>query len=273
MARTLVIAEAGSSWRIGSKTIRHVEYAKKCIRIAKDAGADICKFQWVSDSRLMEKRRNVPLGTYTILAWPKPWLNILAAECESVGIEFCCTAYLAADVAIIAPFVKRFKIASLEAMDFELFDACERQRKPILMSCGAMSYEELDGVVSSIGSCATEIKLLHCMAAYPAPINQMNLGVFRSQYGSPFTSLDGLSDHSGDLLTGALAVACGAEIIEVHFRLDETRPTNPDYGHSHSPTRLKVYIENIRKGELMLGDGVKKIEECEQPMRMHRVTA
>jgi N,N'-diacetyllegionaminate synthase len=75
------------------------------------------------------------------------------------------------------------------------------------------------------------------------------------------------------VLTGALAVACGATIVEVHFRLDETRKDNPDFAHSLSPGNLTTYIANIRKAERMLGDGVKKVEASEVPMLQHRVTA
>lgn len=273
MAKTLVIAEAGSSWRIGTKSARHIEYAKKCILIAKQAGAQAVKFQWTSDARKMEQRRKVPAGSYTILAWPQAWLNVFAAECEQVGIEFMCSVFLAKDVLTIAPFIRRFKIASLEAMDIDLFSVCEFHRKPIIVSCGAMEYDELDALVSSVGSCNVPVSLLHCVASYPAPINQTNLGVFRSRHGSPFTGLSGLSDHSGDILTGALAVACGAEIIEVHFRLDETRKDNADFAHSHDPWSLGEYVAAIRKAELMLGDGVKKIEACERDIVKHRVVS
>ena len=271
MVKTFVIAECANTWRIGTKSARHIEYAKKCILIAKRAGADAVKFQWTSDTRKMEQRRKVPDGTYTMLAWPQAWLNVFAAECERVGIEFMCSVFLPKDVATIAPFVKQFKIASLEASDFELFDACEFLHKPIIVSCGAMDYDELDAMVSSVGSCDVPVALLHCVASYPAPIDQMNLGALRSRHGSPFTGLSGLSDHSGDILTGALAVACGAEIIEVHFRLDETRKDNADFDHSHDPWSLGEYIAAIRKAELMLGDGVKKIEECERAIIPHRV--
>ena len=117
-------------------------------------------------------------------------------------------------------------------------------------------------------------KILLCTSSYPAPLNTLNLNVLHTHLacaGNPKV-FHGLSDHSGDLLTGALAVACGAEIVEVHMRLDETRPENPDYVHSHSPAGLKQYIAAIRKAELMLGDGIKKIEQSEEPMLKHRVT-
>jgi sialic acid synthase SpsE len=61
--------------------------------------------------------------TYSILAWPAEWLPLLAKECERVDIEFMCSVFIPQDVAAIAPFVQRFKVASLEAMDTELRQA------------------------------------------------------------------------------------------------------------------------------------------------------
>ena len=266
--KTFVIAETGSTWRIGAKQKLHLAYAKKCIRTAKAAGADCVKFQWCSQPGLMAERRHIHnVGAYNLLAWPVEWLKILAAECEEIGIEFMCTVFIAADVPTIAPFVKRFKVASLEAFDGQFCQSCIDTGKPVVISVGACGWQEAaTKFFPHEGWTWRGIKVLHCVAAYPAPVNQMNLGVIRNGYY-------GLSDHSGDLLAGALAVACGAEIIEVHFRLDETRVDNPDYDHSHSPAGLKVYIQNIRKAELMLGDGIKKVERCEEPMLAHRVTA
>lgn len=267
MVKTFVIAEAGSSWRIGTKSARHIEYAKKCIAIAKNAGAQAVKFQWTSDPRLMEKRRKVPEGTYTILAWPQAWLNVFAAECEQLGIEFMCTVFLPGDVPIIAPFVKRFKVASLEAFDGSFCQVCIDTGKPVIISAGACGWEEAANMFfPQTGWTWKGIKVLQCTAAYPAPADSMNLKTIWYGY-------DGLSDHSGDELTGALAVACGASIVEVHMRLDETRADNPDFKHSHAPWSLRLYVQNIRKTELMLGDGVKKIKDCERDMVQHRVTA
>ena len=257
---TFIIAEAGSTWRIGKNQIRHLAYACEAIRVAKDCGADACKFQWTSDPAMMEQRRKVPVGSYEILAWPKKWLRVLAAECEDAGIEFMCTVFLVKDVPMIAPLVKRFKVASLEADDKVLIETCRQYGKPIIVSSGCSDHCQPKDIIT-----------LQCTAAYPAPLAALNLDVLRDEpfeSGSPF---DGLSDHSGDTLTGALAVACGAEIVEVHFRLFDTPTDNPDYKHSHDAASLKQYIANIRKAELMLGDGVKKVEKCEEPMLKHRV--
>lgn len=263
--KTFVIAESASSWRIGKQSHRHLADAKLCIHIAKDCGADAIKFQWVSDPRLMERRRHVPKGTYDILAWPEEWLRELAAECEEIGIEFMCTVFVPQDVATIASLVKRFKVASLEACDHAFVDAIAEQGKPVLISTGALDREQVSELMDH-PPYWERCQYLLCTAGYPTPLAQLNLSILKDSL-----AFNGLSDHSGDVLTGALAVACGAEIIEVHFRLDRTPNDNPDYPHSHSPEKLKTYIANIRKAELTLGDGMKKVEECERALLSHRV--
>ncbi len=250
--RTTVIAEIGSAWRYGKN---HWEHGIQAIRVAKAAGADCVKFQWTSDPRKMEKRRKVKKGSYDILNWPKAWIADFYGEAERLGIEFMCTVFLPEDVAVIDPYVKRFKVASLESDATDLTTAlglyASPAKKDIIWSYGASKDWHWNG--------------LHCTVAYPALPNELNLLAIEN------CNFRGYSDHSGDLLTGALAVACGAGIVESHFRLDCTPKDNPDYGHSHSPGALKQYIQNIRKAEVMLGDGIKKIEASEQWALKHKV--
>ncbi len=253
---TTIIAEIGSAWRFGGN---YPLNAYSAINMAKRCGADIIKFQWVSDPRAMERRRNVPEGSYDILAWPKLWISMLHEKCESVGIEFLCTVFLPLDVATMNPYVKRWKVASLEAGDNELLTAMDGTSKPVIMSQGAIGARSLTRKKLFFGT------TLHCTLAYPAAPDQLNLSVIRvGRY-------NGYSDHSCNVLTGAIAVACGAEIIEVHFKLHDTPADNPDYGHSLWSEQLGNYIENIRQAELMLGDGVKKIEPCERWALKHKV--
>jgi N,N'-diacetyllegionaminate synthase len=262
---TLVIAEIGSAWRFG-KPARHMDNAVRAIAEAKAAGADCCKFQWVSNPSEMERRRTVPAGSYEILAWPVGWLQRLATECQTVGIEFMCTAFVPADVRVIAPFVKRLKIASLEACDPDLLNACAQTKKPLLMSTGAMNRLEVQELIryADLILPAHGLTLLHCTAQYPAPLDQLNLLAIDD-------GLTGYSDHSGDTLTGALAVAVGALAVEVHFRLDGTPKDNPDFMHSLSPADLRTYVFNIRKAEKMLGSYSKMITKGEAAMRQHQV--
>lgn len=257
--KTFIIAEIGSAWRFGWEFRGdHILHAKQAIEIAKDCGADAMKFQWVSDPRKMEQRRNVPEGSYDILAWPKGWIPELAEYAKQIGIEWMCTVFLPEDVKVLDPYVKRWKVASLECSDYDLLRAMHKTGKPLLVSYGADDGETTRMLATHN---------LHCTAAYPASVDTLNLKVLK---GSAY---DGYSDHSCDVLTGALAVACGAGIIEVHFRLNDTPEDNPDYTHSHPSMDLRKYIANIRKAELMLGGGVKRIEPCEEWALKHKVQA
>lgn len=250
-AHTFVIAEIGSAWQwpfAGTTT-----EAREAIAIAKSCGADAIKFQWTSKPREMEQRRHVKQGSYNILAWGKDKLEFIARECQESCIEFMCTVFLPCDVEILNPYVKRWKVASLESSDTELKAAMLITGKEIIISRGASA----DLFPSSLW------KTLHCTAAYPAPLSELNLKVVRY--------VDGYSDHSRNKLTGALAVACGAKIIEVHFKLFHTPVDNPDYNHSLYEPELRQYIENIRQAELMLGDGTKKVEKCEEWALKHKV--
>lgn len=254
---TFVIAEAGSTWRFGSAPSVQMLDA---VSIAKECGADAVKFQWVSDPRKMEQRRNVPRGSYDILAWPIMWLPHVAEAANELNIELMCTVFLPEDVKVMDPYVKRWKVASLESGDNKLVTRILKTRKPIIVSWGCSS-DPGDRYANE------DISNLHCTASYPANLESLNLKAIQWNY------YDGYSDHSCNVLTGAIAVACGAKIIEVHFKLPDTPNSNPDFNHSLYPWQLTKYINNIREAELMLGDGIKKVQPCEEWALKHKVTA
>lgn len=255
--RTFVIAEIGSAWqwKYAGTTVE----ARQAIAIAKACGADAIKFQWVSNPRKMEHQRRVKEGLYDILAWGQSKLGYIARECSENGIEFMCTVFLPEDVKILDPYVKRWKVASLENQYDDLLSAMQNTGKEIISSHGASS--------STRWNRRMESRSLHCTAAYPAPLDALNLLAIETE------NYDGYSDHSRNELTGALAVACGAKIVEVHFKLFDTPIDNPDYGHSLTSSQLRQYITNIRQAELMLGDGIKKVEKCEEWALKHKVKA
>jgi N,N'-diacetyllegionaminate synthase len=252
---TFVIAEAGSCHD------GDIAQAFKLVTAAKEAGADACKFQWWSSAERLAERRNAQkyLPVYQKYKVPDVWLSWLHLACVANGIEFMVTCYLPEDIPFVDLWVKRFKVASFEAADEEFVKAHEQYNKEIIVSTG-MSKGRFP---YSYGA----HKLLHCVSAYPTPLDQANVGV---AYGAIY---DGYSDHTHNVLTGALAVAAGAKIIEVHFRLDDTDPENPDYATALSPGQLKDYVYLIRQAEVMLGDGVKKPQPAEEAMMAYRVKA
>lgn len=268
MRRPYVIAEAAGCHDLA------LDRALSLVDLAKAVGADAVKFQWVSSpERLAERRRALDyLGAYCGLAFPRAWFAPLVARCRAAPpIDFLCTTYLPEDIAVVAPYVPRFKIASFEAGDPTFLVAHLPFGKPIVISTGLMDASAVAALVRDLEALrGARFSLLHCVSAYPAPPASMNLRCLfeRGPRGRRFS---GLSDHSKHPITGALAVACGATIVEFHVRLDDTAPTNPDFEVARTPAEAALYVQNIRDAEAMLGDGVKRVTNAERPFERYRV--
>lgn len=272
MPRCLVLAEIGSC-HDGS-----LDKAYRLIEASRECGADIVKAQYWSSSEKLAERRNAAeyLPIYRRYQMPRDWLDKLKVRCESVGIEFACTTYLQEDIAIVDPYVKRFKVASFESEDIEFVQAHRAFKKPVIVSCGMggpYGYET-EG----------DWTYLICTSAYPCPIDQLGLERLRQKafYNSQFTW--GFSDHSTSTLTGAVAVAAGARVIEKHVRHGKTDKNNPDYAHSIPVDRsyagsfpiewtvtFEDYVDNIREAEKAMRMPEKKILPSEEKMREYKV--
>ena len=269
MNRTLVIAEPGGTaeGNFGDMV--------ELIHRAKDADADVFKAQWCSDPVAMCERRHITpehpkreyyLRAYSWLAFPVEWHAKFASECEKLGLQYACTSFLPQDVATVDPFVAIHKIASFEAGNGVLLTAALATKKRVIASYG-MS----DGRLPS-----AHVNVLHCVTAYPAPIEEMNLAVLWPIEDVIFGTgqwFDGLSDHSRDLDMGGFAVCAGAKIVEAHFRLHSCSPENPDYATAFTPDEFAIYVQKIRKAERALGDGIKRVQPSEEWALSYKVTA
>jgi len=275
----VVIAEIGSC-HDGS-----LDKAKRLVRAAAAAGADVVKGQWWSSPDRLADRRGVPPAyreIYRRYRMPTAWLPILQAECHAAGVEWACTTYLPEDVATIEPFVERFKISSFEAFDRDFLEAHLEFRKPLIVSVGMADDQEPYDVGErflersrATGLAFQDLHLLHCVSAYPAPLEAYALSVLR-RWSDPYDGIPGVtsvgvSDHSGHIWMGGLAVAAGAQIIEAHLRLDDTDPQNPDFRTAFTPHEFKTYVRNIRLAEVVTGDGAPKRHACEDLMVPYRV--
>lgn len=258
-AVTLVIAEPGCTAEGDYATyIRLIHTAAAC-------GADVWKPQWVSDPVQMCERRHIGVDhpkrayyqqAYGWLAFPLDWHERFQALCSELGMQYACTVFLPQDVWTMYPHVDLFKVSSFEANDWALVGTCQATGKRTLVSTGMM--DGWQGLTSD---------QLHCVSSYPAPIEALNLSVIR-RYG-----MAGYSDHSRNVIVGALAVAHGATVVEAHYRLVDCDPKNPDYGTALSPHEFTEYIANIRIAERAGGDSEKCIQPCEQEMVKYRVSA
>jgi len=258
---TYIIAEAGST-HDGS-----LEKALALVEAAKFAGADAVKFQFWSSAVRLTDRRHAPeaLTMYNGYRMPREWLDSLAGKAAIAGLDFMCTTYLPEDIEVVAPYVAKFKVSSFEATDTNFILDHITQDKDVIVSIGMMNEKELRRLNLIRYVAGYRLKLLHCVSAYPTPLEALNLAVIREE------ELDGFSDHTANVNAGGWAVLAGAKIVEVHFRLENTDAGNPDYSHSHAPAELAEYVRVVRETEVMMGSGVKGCEVAEAPNAWYRV--
>lgn len=265
MAHTFVIAEIGSC-HDGS-----LDKALALIRAAAYAGADCAKAQYWSSADRMAERRKAPnyRDIYAKYQVPKEWLPVLADECRQRGIEFACSTYLPEDVPIVAEHTKILKIASFEADDFELLFSARAYADVgyrVIVSSGLCAQQvTIQRTFGTLSACPVpDPEILHCVSAYPAPLDALGLERIR------LDNRQGYSDHSGDIRVGGWAVAAGAGIIEAHLRLHETDDANPDAGpHSLTPGIFAAYVREIRDVEQAMSSA--HIEEVEREMAQYKV--
>ncbi|OYR79477.1 shikimate dehydrogenase, partial [Halorubrum ezzemoulense] len=154
---------------------------------------------------------------------PYEWIPELHDYCLDRGIQFMSTPFDERSAAELAEYVPAWKVASYTSSHIPFLEHLAKTDKPIIMSTGA---HELDEVAESVAalrdSGASELILLQCVAAYPTPISEINVGVvetLREEFDVP----TGLSDHTLDPVTApSAAVALGACVIEKHFTLDKS---------------------------------------------------
>ena len=163
------------------------------------------------------------------------------------------------------------KIASASLTDTELLAAAVAVGRPLMLSTGMSSMEEIRAAVAYLDQ--TELLLAHATSSYPCPPDELNLTMIRT-LASEFDAPIGYSGHETGLQTTVAAVALGACFVERHITLDRAM-WGTDHAASVEPGGLERLVRDIRVIERALGDGVKKVYESEIPMRakLRRVNA
>ena len=257
----LVIAE------ISSNHNQDLDRALNLIRAARRAGANAVKFQLFELESLFspEVLASSP-GHLTRKAWelPRDFLPILSREARSLGMLFGCTPFDLGAVEFLEPYVDFFKIASYELLWHSLISSCGATGKPVILSTGMATEDEVSQAVASLASSGcTNLALLHCVSSYPAPRIETNLAAIatlRKRFGAP----TGWSDHSHDPSVVLRAInRWGASIIELHIDLDG-EGFEAGSGHCWLPSELLDLTETLRTDSELDGDGVKAPAPSEQ---------
>lgn len=263
-----IIAEAGAN------SDSDIKIAFSLIDGAVEAGADCIKFQHYKAEDLVT--RHAPkYYVDTMEQWEKgekpegyqydefrvldkltfdDWKRI-KAYCDEKGIIFLSTPFDFEQVDLLEELgVEAYKIASADINYFQLMEYIARKRKPIILSTGASTLEEIKEAVRFMRSAGgNQLWLLQCTLRYPCRIDELNLNVIVT-LKKEFPECEiGLSDHSLGIMGSVVAAAMGYKIIEKHYTIDKTLTGSTDHFMSVDRAELKEMVSVIRSIELMKG--------------------
>jgi pseudaminic acid synthase len=263
---------------------RDFEDAVRIVRAAKDAGADAVKLQTYTPETITisSDREEFRIGGGTI--WDGRTLHDLYAEAytpwdwqprlkklaDDLGMDLFSSAFDATAVDFLEEMgVPAHKVASFELVDIPLIQKMARTGKPLIMSTGMATVEEIEEALQSARQAgATQIALLKCTSAYPGPAEEMNLRTI-PEMARRFAVPVGLSDHTMGIEAPVAAVALGACIIEKHLTLSRSTP-GPDSAFSLEPQEFKAMADAVRTAEKTLGSvnfGVSAHEHASRAFR------
>jgi N-acetylneuraminate synthase len=261
-----------------------VELAKRLIDVAADAGAQAVKFQKrtpeISTPEHMKSvMRETPWGTMTYLEYRyrvefnrEQYIEI-GDHATMRGLAWFASPWDAPSVAFLEDLnTVAYKIASASVTDIEMLEAIAATGKPVILSTGMSTLEQIDRAVETLGT--ENLVILHATSTYPLPAEEANLRMIptlRDRYlGVPV----GYSGHETGLQISLAAVALGAVAVERHITLDRAM-WGSDHAASLEPQGLEHLVRDIRVIEEAMGDGIKRIFPGEEaPLaKLRRVVA
>lgn len=264
---TFIIAEIG---------INHngdINIAKKLIDMAVEAGCDAVKFQkrtieLVYTPEELAKPRENPFGPTNGdlkrgLEFGEKEYQEIDRHCKEKGIMWFASPWDIKSVDFLEKFnVPCYKIASACLTDDELLKHIKSKRKPIILSTGMSTIEQIKHAVEVLGE--DDLVILHCTSTYPSKNEELNLRVIpwlKEKFNCPI----GYSGHEAGVYSSFAAVILGASVVERHITLERAM-WGSDHAASLEPRGLELLVRDIRTIPIFLGDGEKKVFESELPL-------
>lgn len=240
---------------IGANHLGSLDRALALVGAAADAGCDAVKLQcWSPDSMAIAgswKGKSLP-DLYRECWTPWDWYGDIFHYATIRSIEVFASAFDCKSVTFLESLgVKRHKVSSFELTDWPLIACVAATGKPLILSTGMATPEEVHEAIYAAGDPGC-ITLLHCTSAYPAAAVDANLcalPIMRSRHGCKV----GLSDHTPGIGVAVAAVALGAEMIEKHLTLRRS-DGGPDSAHSLEPEEFKQLVAECRRAAEALGE-------------------
>lgn len=265
---------------IGCNHNGNINLAKNMMKEAKEAGASAVKFQSFVPENLVSRyapkaeyqKKNDSNGSQLDmlkkLALSEAEYMELAEYAQDLGIQIFSTPFDFESLSFLQRIGQNiWKVPSGEITNLPYLRqiaAIECQNKQIILSTGMSTVDEVAYAINILEqSQNTSFTVLHCNTQYPTEPEDMNLRAMNKlKELAPDWNI-GLSDHSEGIIASLVAVGMGAKFIEKHFTIDKSMP-GPDQKASITPDELQQLCTGIRRAELMLGSGAKKVTESEK---------
>ena len=263
---TYIIAEIGINHNGSVKT------AKELIKASFQAGVDAVKFQKRTPELCVPdhqkgQMRDTPWGYISYLKYRhkvefgREEYEVIDAFCKSLGIAWLASSWDVPSLEFIEGFSPpAHKVPSAMLTDHDLLRAMKNTGKPVILSTGMSTMEEISEAVAILGQ--ENLLLCHTTSSYPCPPEELNLKMIRTLMDN-FDCPIGYSGHEVGLVQSALAVALGACLVERHVTLDRAM-WGSDQAASVEPQGVQKLVKYIRVTEKSIGDGMKQVYDSEQ---------
>lgn len=277
-SKTYFIADIASNYD-GS-----ISRAKKLIRLCAKAGANAAKFQHFKAETIVSKfsfdnmKKSAHQSTWkssVYEVYKKASINVLWTkelknECKKYKIDFLTSPYDLDYVDLVEPYVDAFKIGSGDITWKDILIKISKKKKPVIIATGASNLKEVLRAYKILKK-NKKLVIMQCNTNYTGSENNfhnINLNVLKSfKRNFNNNAILGLSDHTPGHTTVLGAVTLGARVIEKHFT-DSNSRVGPDHAFSMNPKSWKDMVDETRRLEKSLGDGIKKVEKNEKKSKI-----
>ena len=262
--RAYIIAE------IGGNHEGDFAYAKKLLRLAIESGADAVKFQVYTGETLVNKDVDPARAEhFSRFALDEQQYFDLAKICLDRGVDFLASVWTASMIEKFSDLMPFFKVGSGDLTAFPILRRIAMTGKPILLSTGLSTFDEIDDAIRfirEVDSCYSNLGslgVLQCTSMYPIPDGEANLKVMEVLKQKYPDLAIGYSDHTVGSTASKIALAAGAEIIEIHFTDTRAGKEFRDHQVSFTCEEVKDLVQWANKVNVFIGDGKKEPTDSE----------
>lgn len=265
---------------IGEIGINHngdISLAKKLIDMAKRSQVDIVKFQkrdidTCIPSSIGNQRKETPWGEMSYkeykqkIEFGKEEYDYIDAYCRKIGIQWSASIWDIPSLEFICQYdIPFIKIPSACITDMELLTKVREKNKPVIISTGMSTEDEINKAVNILKEC--QLTIMHCNSSYPSDDKELDLFVIQTLKKKYPRYKIGYSGHENGVISTIVAAMIGAQVIERHITLDKEM-WGTDQSSSLTESQLAYLVKSFKKIPVWLGDDKIKVYDSEKNVKL-----